>query len=164
MKALKFITPYSDESLEYDSDTHQYKLTRGYCKSAFDYTFKNDQTLDRRIEKNSDKIYNFIFSRVHSSNNQVVDKILSSTEQGRKFILKLLAIQMEADIQSAYNDLTLAPAVNVSNGQVIPREELQRNQAVVDVEQLLNCSARYLGVNIWYAAAFPPNYLFYIKV
>ena len=164
MKALKFITPYSDDSLTYDEQTNQYLLTREYCKSVFDHTFKNDQILDRRIEKNSDKVYNFIFSRVHSSNVQVVEKILSSTEEGRKFMLKLLALQMEADVQSGYNDLTLAPAVNVSNGQVIAREELQRNQVVVDVEQLLTCSSRYLGINIWFAAKFPPHLLYYVKV
>ena len=162
MKALIFIKPYSDDKLTYDEMSNQYKLTVEYCKSLFESTFKNDQILERRIEKNSDKIYNFIFSRVNSSNKDVVEKILSSTEQGRNFMLKLLTTQMEADVQSGYNDLTLAPAVNVANGQVIPREELQRNQVIVDVEQLLNCSSRYLGINIWYAARFPQSVILYI--
>ena len=164
MKALKYITPYSDDSLKYDEDLNQYYLTREYCKSAYNTTFKNDQILDRRIDENSDLVYDFIFSRVNSSNVQVVEKILSSTEQGRAFMFKLLSIQMEADIETGYNDLTLQPAVNVANGQVIPREELQRNQVVVRVEQLLDQSARYLGINIWYAAKFPPQFLFYLKV
>ena len=164
MKALNFIQPYNDDSLEYDELTNQYKLTRQYCNNAYESTFKNDQILDQRIEQNSDLVYEFIFSRVNSSNHQIVEKILSSTEQGRAFMLKLLSIQMAADVQSGYNDLTLAPAVNVANGQIIPREELQRNQVVVRVEQMLENSARYLGINIWYAAKFPPNLLYYLKV
>lgn len=164
MKALKSIKPYSDDKLEFNEMSKQYQLTIQYCKSLFESAFKNDTILQRRIEKNTDKIYNFIFSRVNSSNVPVVEKILSSTEEGRNFVLKLLVTQMEADVQSGYNDLTLAPAVNVTNGQVIPREELQRNQVVVDVEQLLYSSSRYLGINIWYAAKFPPYFLMYLKV
>lgn len=164
MKSLKVITPYSDDSLRYDETTNQYFLTREYCKSAFERTFKNDQVLDRRIEKNTNKVYDFIFSRVNSSNVQVVSKLLSSTEEGRSFVLKLLSYQMEADTESGYNDLTSVSPVNVSNGQVIPREEILRNQVTVDVEQMLNNSARYLGINIWYAAKFPPNALFIMRV
>ena len=164
MKALRSIQPYSDDKLEFNEMSKQYQLTIQYCKSLFESTFKNDTILQRRIEKNTDKIYDFIFSRVNSSNVPVVEKILSSTEEGRNFVLKLLVTQMEADVQSGYNDLTLAPAVNVTNGQVIPREELQRNQVVVDVEQLLYSSSRYLGINIWYAAKFPPYFLMYLKV
>lgn len=164
MKALKSIKPYSDDKLEFNEMSKQYQLTVQYCKALFESTFRNDAILQRRIEKNTDKIYNYIFSRVNSSNVPVVEKILSSTEEGRNFILKLLTTQMEADVQSGYNDLTLAPAVNVTNGQVIPREEILRNQVVVDVEQLLNSSSRYLGVNIWYAAKFPPYFLMYLKV
>lgn len=164
MKRLTFINPYSDDSLQYDEKADQYYLTREYCKNAFDHTFKSDLILDRRIVKNSDKVYNFIYSRVNSNNAQIVAKILSSTKEGREFMLKLLTYQMEADIDSAFNDLTSVPAVNVSNGQIIPREELVRNQVTVDVEQLLINNSRYLGINIWYAAKFPPQYLFYLKV
>ena len=163
MKPLNYIKPYSDESLKYVEQTEQYELTREYCKNNFESTFKNDDILDRRIEKNSNKIYDFIFSRVHTSNTQVVKKILNETEQGRAFILKLLTYQMEADTETGYNDLTKAPAVNVSNGQVIPREELLRNQVTVDVEQLLNNNARYLGINIWYSAQFPSYALFFLR-
>ena len=66
MKPLEYITPYSDDSLTYNENTKQYSLTREYCKAVFDTTFRNDQILDRRIEKNSDKIYDFIFSRVNT--------------------------------------------------------------------------------------------------
>lgn len=163
MKTLTVIKPYSDNTLNYNETTEQYELTSSYCKDAYDHTFKNDEILQRRIEKNSDKIYDFIFSRVCTANNRVVRKIINETREGREFVRKLLSYQMEADTQTAYNDLTQQPAVNVANGQVIPREELLRNQVTVDVEQLLNNNARYLGINIWYSAPFPPQTLFYFS-
>lgn len=164
MKRLTVIQPYSDTTLHYNETTEQYELTVSYCHDAFEHTFKSDTVLQRRIEKNSNKIYDFIFSRVNTANTRVVKKIINETREGREFIQKLLSYQMEADTETGYNDLTQQPAVNVSNGQVIPREELLRNQVTVDVEQMLNNNARYLGINIWYAAQFPPNLLYYFKV
>lgn len=159
MRNLRTIQPYNDDKMSFNELTQQYQLTREYCKANFEHTFKNDQILDRRIEQNSDVIYDFIFSRVNTNNTQVVQMLLSKTAEGREFIRKMLTYQMQADIESAFNDIRSIPAINASNGQVIAREEIARNQVTVAVEQLLVNSARYFGVNLAYQGTFPP-YLF----
>lgn len=159
MRNLHVIQPYPDDTMSYNELTKQYQLTREYCKSHFEYTFKDDGILDQRIEQNSDLIYDFIFSRVNTNNTQIVEGLLSGTKEGREFVRKMLTYQMQADVQSAFNDIKNIPAINVSNGQILPREEIARNQVTVAVEQLLQNSARYFGINIAYQGTFPP-YLF----
>lgn len=125
----------------------------------FENTYRNDAVLDQRIEQNSDLIYDFIFSRVNTNNNQIVQALLSNTQEGREFIRKMLTYQMQADTESGYSDIRNVPAINVSNGQVIDREEIKRNQVTVAVEQMLTDSARYFGVNLAYQGTYPPYFL-----
>ena len=159
MRRLKVIQPYADDSLSYDEFQNRYYLTREYCKEHFEFTLKNDQVLDREIERNTDNVYDFIFSRVNTQNMSVVEYLLSNTEQGRAFILKLLSYQMEANLESGFNSTGKVPLVNPSNGQILPREEVARNQVSVEVERLLYNSNQYLGVNIFYQGRFPPYFL-----
>ena len=125
----------------------------------FQNTYKNDMVLDQRIEQNSDLIYDFIYSRVNTNNNQIVEALLTNTQEGREFIRKMLTYQMQADTESGYSDIRNVPAINVSNGQVIDREEIKRNQVTVAVEQMLTDSARYFGVNLAYQGTYPPYFL-----
>lgn len=162
MRNLHIIQPIDDDKMSFNKITNQYQLTREYCKANFEHTFKNDQILDRRIEQNSDVVYDFIFSRVNTNNTQVVQSLLSNTQEGREFIRKMLTYQMQADVESAFNDVRNIPAINTSNGQVIAREEIARNQVTVAVEQMLRDSARYFGINLAYQGTFPP-YLFAVR-
>ena len=159
MRKLTVITPYSDDSLTYDENTQRYSLTREYCKANYDATLKNDRVLDREIERNTNNVYDFIFSKVNTKNQQAVQFLLSRTKEGRDLILKALDYQMEANIESGFNSTGKIPLVNPSNGQVLPREEVMRNQVSVEVERLLNNSNLYLGVNIFYQGIFPPYFL-----
>lgn len=159
MRKLHVIKPYSDDSLKYDESLGRYLLTREYCKSAFDFTLKNDLVLDREIERNTDNVYDYIFSRVNTLNQQLVNFLLTKTEEGRGFMLKLLSYQMEANMESGFNSTGKIPLVNASNGQILPREEVMRNQVSVEVERLLNNSNLYLGVNIFYQGTYPPYFL-----
>lgn len=161
MRRLTVIQPYSDDTLTYDESKRQYFLTPEYCKSEFDDTFHDDGVLEKRIKKNTRLIYRYIYSRVNSNNVGVVDRILRATVEGREFIKQLLSIQMEADIENGYNDLNVTPAVNVGNGQVIDRNEIKRNLVTVEVENLVDDSAKYLGINIAYAAPFPPYVIYF---
>ena len=163
MKKLKTITPYSDDSLTYDETTKKYYLTLDFCKAEFDPNFRDDAVLEKRIRKNTRVIYNFIHSRINNSNTQIVDFIITNTQEGRDFMLKLLETQMEADVDNGFNDLSLTPAINVSNGQIIDREEIRRNLVTVEVENLFYNSAKYLGINISYAGPFPPATLLYLR-
>lgn len=164
MKNLTIITPYSDDSLIYDQETGRYLLTLKYCKSEFDSNFKDDGVLEKRIKKNTRNVYSFIFSRVATVNKPVVDFLLRKTEEGRKFMLDILSAQMEADVESGYNDLTLYSPVNMMNGRVTPREEIQRNQVSVATEQIFNNSDDYLGIRINYLAPYPAWLFNFVRI
>lgn len=159
MKNLHVINPYSDDSLQYNENTGRYSLTREYCKANYEMTLKNDGVLDREIERNTDNVYDFIDSKTNTNNLQVVKALLTRTQEGRDFILKLLSYQMDANMESGFNSTGKIPLVNAANGQIIAREEVMRNQVSVEVERLLMNSAQYLGVNIFYQGTFPPYFL-----
>ena len=147
---------YTDDKMVYNEITGQYELALNYVKSLFQITFKDDTTLQKRIPKNSRKIYNFIFYRSYSSNSRVINFLLNETENGRKFLFDVLSEQMEADLQTGYNDLSNQPAVNVANGQAIDRNVLANNQISVDTEQVIENSASYFGgINLLYRSIFP---------
>ena len=158
MKPLNKLIEKSNQTVEWDETTKQYRLTLAYCKDAFDSNFRDDEVLRRRIKKNSSIIYRWIHNHIHSRNRTVVDFVLNNTVEGRELITNMLTAQMEADIETAYNDLSSTPAVNVSSGQVIDRNELRRNQICVDAEQEFENSADYVGFNLGYQAMYPYNY------
>lgn len=163
MKQLHKITPYSDSSLKWNEQTQQYELTIEYCKANFDSHFADDEVLKKRIKKNTRNVYRFIKYRTFSSNRPVVEKVLNYTEEGRKFILEMLSVQMEADNETGYNDLTGTPAINLSNGQVLDRNELYKNQLCVDAEEIFDSSDSWFGFRIGYQAPFPPIYFVFFK-
>lgn len=150
---MKTITPYDDEKMTFHGG--RYQLTLQVVKDEFENTFQDDQILKKRIRKNSKKVYDFIFYRGYSGNKDIIEKLINHTDEGRKFIFEVLVSQMEADLESGYNDLSMTSPVNVSNGQVIDREILANNQVSIDTEQLIENSATYFGVSIVYRSPFP---------
>ena len=150
--------PYDDPKMYFDEEEGRYVLTIECAKDLFPNNFRDDGVLLKRLKKNSRKIYNFIHYRGASVNREVVDFLLNRTEEGRKFLYAVLTEQMEADVETGYNDLSSSPAVNVSNGQVIDRELLAQNQISVDAEQIINDSASYFGVSIVLRTQFPWAY------
>lgn len=155
MKITVIEKPYNDEVLVFNELTGRYELTMQYVKNNFDISFANDKVLKERITKNSRKIYNVIYARSNSANKSVVEFMLHRTLQGRVFIHDLLFEQIEADLQSGYNDLSNMPAINYAKGNIIPREEQIRNQISVDTEQILDRSQQYFGINILYSSTYP---------
>lgn len=156
---MKVIQPYSDDVLAYNKDTGKYELTLTYVKEKLGNSFVDDGILQKRIQKNSRKIYNVIFARIYNANGKVVSFMLERTEEGRQYLHDLLLEQMEADLESGFNDLSSTPAVNVSNGQVLDRNQLYANQISVDTEQILERSEQYFGFNLLYRSLFP-SYLY----
>lgn len=154
--------PYDDDKMIWNEETQQYELKPSYCKSEFDVSYINDDgedtILKKRIKKNSRVVYRFITSRVNSYNRLVALKLLNRTEEGRKLIFNMLNAQMESDIDSGYNDLTNTPTVNVTSGQIIPREELGRNVVCVACELEWDNNQEYFGINLAYQSQFPPYY------
>lgn len=156
MENLHFIQPEDNEFLKWNSQTSQYELKLEFVKSEMDVHFADDNILLKRIKKNSRKIYNYIKYNSYSGNAHCIDVLLNETEEGRTFLKDVLLEQMEADNETAFNDLSNQPAVNVVSGQIIEREELRRNQISVDTEQLIETNSRYFGFNICVMYPFPP--------
>lgn len=146
---LTVIQPYDDKKLNYVDE--KYELTTEYVKEQLDIHFSDDETLVRRIKKNTRKVYRVIFARINTYNRKVVEYVLNNTEQGRRWLFDLLFTQFEADNETGFNDLSEQPAINFQNGQVVDRKELYRNQLSVDAEQILVDVANYCGINLLFA-------------
>lgn len=150
---MKRIEPFTDDKLEWDGS--QYVLTRAYIKQNFDIAYRDDGILDRRRRKNSIVVYGVIQSRIALQNAKFAKIALNYTEEGRKFILDILTEQMEADLQGGYNDLGSTSAINVANGQVIPRQEIERNLLCVTAELMLDRITNYFPFNIFMQFEYP---------
>ena len=162
MKTLTYIEPQSTEFLKWNEETKRYELTIEFVKSQLDVHFANDGILEKRIQKNSRKIYNFIKHRSYTANHPFIEKLLNNTKEGQEFLKDVLLEQLEADNETAFNDLSSQPAVNVGTGQIIDRDELQRNQISVDTEQLIENNADYFGFNICIMTKFPPALILFL--
>lgn len=152
---LDLIKPYDDDKLVFNQETGRYELTFEFVKKTFEINFKDDDTLKKRITKNSRKIYNLILYRCYTANKPVVDMALNRTENGRKFLFDVLLEQFEADNETGFNDLSSTPAINYTNGSVIDRNLQYANQISVDAEQIIDRNAEYFGFNILYQGQLP---------
>jgi len=154
---VKVSNPYDDQELEYNNETGRYQLTLAYVKSLFDVCpIKNDSVVRRRIKETSRLIYNYIYGRCYSGNKQVVYYLLNNTENGRKFLKEVFAIQIESDFTTGINSLGKLPAVNMSTGQIIERDVIRMNQICVQAEDEIRESQNYFaGINILYQAPYP---------
>ena len=162
MKNLTIINPYDDDNLIYNKESGRYELTPQYCKDNFETTFKDDNTLKRRIKRNSQVCYNFI--RLHGAlvNRPIINFFLNKTQEGRDFLLEILAAQMYADIETGYNDLMFQPAINF-NGQDKDRNAIRQNMLCVAAEEIYEASDDYFGIRISYQGQFPYQYFLYAK-
>lgn len=162
MENLHFIQPYSDNVLKWNSQNNRYELTIEFVKNELEVHFRDDGVLTSRIKKNTRKIYNYIKYHSYSGNSHFIDVLLNKTEEGRKFLTDVLLEQLDADNETGFNDLSSQPAINVSSGQVLDRDELRRNQISVDTEQIIDRNADYFGFNICIMTSFPPALQLYL--
>lgn len=163
MKNLTFIEPSTDEILKWNESTKRYELTLEFVKSELDVNFANDGVTEKRIKKNSRKIYNFIKARSHSLNLPYIDILLNRTKEGREYLKAVLLEQMEADNETAFNDLSSQPAIDVASGRNIDRDALEANQVSVDTEQLIMRGSEFFGFNIVLLQPFPPLLQTYLR-
>ena len=155
---INVINVYDDDKLVYNSSTDHYELSMEYVRNQFGENFQDDAVMQKRITKNSRRVYNYIYTRGHHSNKYVVAFLLKRTSEGRKFLFDALSAQMEADAENGFNDLTLNPSINVINGQRVERADLRANLLSVDTEEIIDGSARYFGVSIVAQVPYPFPY------
>lgn len=159
---VQSITPYSDNLLTYDENSGNYILTIEICKSELPTENINDDgILLKRIKKNSRIVYNYIYTHCAQANINVVERLLNYTQNGRKFLFDVLMAQMEADLESAYNDLGIQSPVNVVNGSTLDTKKIFDEQLCLMAKNIVNTqSKKYFGFNIMYKSVFP-YYLVY---
>lgn len=147
---MKKITPYSDDKMLYNKHSKQYELNISYIKSEFGNPYADDGVLQKRINRNTRKVYNYIFATAHSANRKIITAIISHTEEYRKFIFEALLSQMEADLSSGYNDQSLyAPKdFNERNLQYI-------NEVSVDTKNIIDNCKGFGGINLISAMLLP---------
>lgn len=156
MENLKFIQPYSDEFLTWNSKTNKYELTMSFVREELEINFKDDGVLEKRLKRNSKIVYSYLKNNTYVGNITDMETLLNKTEQGREFLKEVLLEQFDADNDTGYNDLTKQPAINLATGQVMDRNELIRNQIAVSTEQLIDNNAQYFGFNICVMFRYPP--------
>ena len=152
---MKRIEPKTDNDLEWVNE--QWVLTKAFIKGHYDIAYKDDQTLDRRRQKNTRVVYSVILSRIAQANVPLAKWILGNTEEGKTFMRDILAEQMEADLLYGYNDLGLTSAVNVANGNVIPREEITKNLLCPNAEMMIESATNYFPFNLFVQYRYPWN-------
>lgn len=158
---MKHLEPFTDNVLEWDGN--QYVLTREFIKANYEVAYRDDETLDRRRRKNTRVVYSVIASRLCQSNSKLAMWVLNNTECGRVFLRDILAEQMEADLATGYNDLGTSNLVNMANGQVIKRIDIEHNLLCVNAELMLQSATNYFPFNLFVQYPYPWNITNYIK-
>lgn len=147
---------YNDEYLTYDRLLKEYVLTLSYAKSIIGNAYTDDGVMQRRLIKNSNVVYNYIYNNGNSKNKETTMKILNATKEGRELISKALVAQIMADAENGYNDLGNQNPIDFTNGNVIDREEIRKNKVCIDCEDILQNSASDLeGYNVMCAIPYP---------
>ena len=156
---LTVINIYDDDKLVYNPSTARYELSIAYVRNEFGENFQDDAAMQKRITKNSRRVYNYIYTHGHHANKEVVTFLLNNTKEGREFLFDVLSMQMEADAENGFNDLTLNPTINVINGQKVgDRYDYRQNLVTVDVEDKIDASSSYFGVSIVAQVPYPFPY------
>lgn len=150
---MKNLKPFTDDTLEWDGS--KYLLTKSFIKANYEVTYSNDQVLDRRRKKNSTLVYNVLISRLCQSNVEIAKWLLNNTDCGRAFLKDILSEQMEADLANGYNDLGQTSAVNVANGQVMDRRDLEKNLLCVNAELMIDNVTNYFPFNLFMQYQYP---------
>lgn len=136
---MEKIRPHSDDKMLYNEKTKKYELTLSYVKGEYGNPFGDDKKLRSRIVRNTQKVYNYIFSHTHALNINWVYSFINETEEYREWIFQALDSQIMADLASGYNDNTL---------YVEDRRTQYMNQVSVDTENILKASQGYGGINL----------------
>lgn len=146
---LELIETISNEQLEWNALTRQYRLTLNAIREIVGNAYKNDEVARQRSILNSANVYSYIYNRGCTANKKYTEFIINRTKQGKELIFQALMYQILADAQNGYNDIPNQNPIDFSNGSTIDREQIRKNKVAVNVEDLLDNSQAYLnGYNV----------------
>lgn len=144
----------------FNEDRKRYELTIEEVKENFEIPFKDDGVLQKRIIKNSKRIYSYIYRMCNSHNISTVEHLLNETENGKRFLFDALLSQMEADLETGFNSLANQPQIDLKTGRVIQEEDMIKNGLIsIETKLIIENNAKYFdGLNILSAIPFTRRY------
>lgn len=153
---MQLITPYSDNTMTYDAEKHQYILTLAYVKDKLGVdlperinTAPSDdpqRVAQAELERISDEIYSYIYA--HNSNNEVQEYFVAKLESTRVIIRDAMKEQLAYNLTSGA--LSRFSGVNVKTGQVIDQKALRKAVIGFDAEKILDKVVPEIGVALTY--------------
>jgi hypothetical protein len=144
----------------FNEDRKRYELTIEEVKANFEIPFNDDGVLEKRIIKNSKRVYSYIYRMCNSRNIATVEHLLNETDNGKRFLFDVLLSQMEADLETGFNSTANQPQIDLKTGRVIQEEDMIKNGLIsIETKLIIESSPRYFdGLNILSAIPFARRY------
>jgi len=131
------IKPYDDKSLVYDKYNHRYIIATTNPTIDMSIYGDNAMKLQRTLDKISRKVYAYLKLHCNTNNFDLVELVLSCTEEGRKVMRESMEAQLIADMESGMTDITDESAIDFNRGTNIDRKFIRENRLCVDAEDIL---------------------------
>ncbi len=155
-KEMQTITPYSDETMTYDRDMHQYVLTIGYVKEKLGIDLPSrlntapsddpQMVAQYRLEEVSNEIYSYIYA--HSNNNAVQEYFACKLESTRVVIRKAMLEQLAYEcISGAISQFS---GVNVKTGHIMDRKGIEKAVIGFNAKKVLDSYIPEIGCALTY--------------
>ncbi len=153
--------PYSDDDMEYSTETHRYTLTPAYVLEETGMTLNQvlnpgmmsqPQKVEQLyLEQISKSIYKFIYSTNNENDKQ--EYLLAKLPSLRKIIREAMLQQVIYVLKGG--DLGLYNGVNVKTGQIMDPRQLQQVRISSDAKRELDTQVPELKVAITYQGEIP---------
>lgn len=150
------ITPYSDDTMTYDQDAHQYILTLQYVKDRLGVdlperlnTAPSDDpqmVAQYKLRQISNEVYSYIYD--HNSNNEAQEYFACKLESARSVIRDAMEEQLAYELVSGA--LSHFSGVNVKTGQVIEQDKLRQAIIGFNTQKKLSKIIPEIGIALIY--------------
>lgn len=124
--------------MQYNKTTHRYVLERidlGVYGNVPNM-YGSDNKLDIELNKQSMRVYTWIYSNVPVYNKDYIEYVLAKHNESANFMLQLLLAQYEYDIASGGNEVGNQVGIDFNSGMSIDRQAIKRAMVSPIVESL----------------------------
>ena len=150
------ITPYNDETMTYDMDTHQYVLTLDYVKnelgidlpSRLNTAESDDPQMAAQyvLKQVSNEVYSYIYA--HNTNALAQEYYACKLESSRVVIRKAMIEQLSYELISGA--LANFSGVNVKTGLIMDRKGIERAIIGFNAKKALDGVIPEIGIALTY--------------
>lgn len=150
-----YVKPEDIEGLaNYDKKTHRWVLDISVVK-AMNPDSQSDEELQRKCQRYSRLIYNWLYKRVACTQNKpLVEWLISCTEEGRDLMLEALQEEAQADAESGIASVSLSSKIDLSNGATIQADMLDASISPLCKEILDDASVHIGNGEIYFNKKF----------